>query len=648
MTRSFTLLFAFAGLWACSGGDADKPAARPAGAVDAGAPLTAKPAATLDAMTGSVTVTRKGATGPAVKGPLFDGDVVETGDASSAVLKFSDGRSLELGANGRIELGAEGDGLVLEIGQGTVVSRVVEGGGPGVQLTLDTPYGLVRVGAGGVSLSVRGDEASVDVLAGDVTLVSREGSSLTLEAGAGGTLSKQGATRRVTLEPLTVVLSGKGGRAEVKKKGEKTFTVVNAKKPPVPLAAGDTVRVSGGAVTLSPAQSDARVTLGAGTEVGVGESVRNSGAEELALEVKKGSLQLGLPFGKKRTVRPGDGVALVAEQGGVLSVARVKNGLELSSTVGDVVVMTETGEPVTVKGGRSAVITKAGVEQKGPEREALVLPTRQGLRLLHPGAERVALTWPGAEDAAWRVQLGTDAALSKPLIDGVVHQPFFNTLAPARGALFWRVSQGDTEVAKGSVVCGPEKQSDELGGIMNEVPAGPEKTVIYFQDKPPALTFTWKKPDKPVSEYLLKVYRAGNLAAPIAERRTPATQAELPLGSISEGQYQWDVTWLDAAGTPIGTAGKMNQLELQYDNAVRALLIKAPRNGDPPAAKVAVSGIAPMGVKVSANGQLLTLDAKARFSGQVTPLSRGRVAFRSVFEGSETYVVRWLGKGGSR
>lgn len=648
MTRSFTLLFVVAGLWTCSGGDADKP--RPAAQVDAGDPVTvtAKPAATLDAVTGSVTVTRKGATSAAVKGPLFDGDVVETGDASTAVLKFSDGRTLELGPNGRIELGAEGDGLLLEVGQGTVISRVGEGGGPGVQLTLDTPYGLVRVGAGGLSLNVRGDEASVDVLAGDVTLVSREGGALTLEAGAGGTLSKQGATRRVTLEPLTVVLSGKGGRVELKKKGEKGFTLVNPKKPPVPLAAGDTVRVSGGAVTLSPEKSDAKVTLGAGTEVGVGESVRNGGAEELSLEVKKGKLQLGLPFGKKRTVRPGDGVALVAEQGGVLSVTRAKNGLELSSTVGDVVVLTETGQPVTVKGGRSAVITKAGVEQRDVEREALVLPTRQGLRLLHPGAERVALTWPGDDDAAYRVQLGTDAALDKPLIDGIVRQPFFNTQAPARGVLFWRVSQGETEVGKGSVVCAPEKQSDELGGITNEVPAGPEKTVIYFQDKPPALTFTWRPPDKPVSEYLLKVYRAGNLAAPLAERRTSTPQAELPLGSLPEGQYQWDVTWLDATGTPIGTAGKMNQLELQYDNAVRALLIKAPRNFDPPAAKVAVSGVAPLGVKVSANGQPLTLDAKARFSGQVAPLSRGRVAFRSVFEGSETYIVRWLGKGGAR
>lgn len=646
MNRLLLLLLVVAQLTGCSGGDGEKPAKGPV--VDAGA-APQKAAATLESTKGTATLTRKGAAGPAAKGPLFDGDVLETGEASNAVLKFSDGRSLELGENGRIEIGASGDGLLLEVGQGTVISRVGgEGGGPSVELSLDTPYGLVRVGAGGVSLNVQGDGATVDVLAGDVTLVGREGGSLTLEAGAGGTLSKQGANRRVTLEPLTVLLSNKAGKVELKKKGEKAFVAVSPKRPPVALAAGDTVRVSGGSVTLAPDKSDAKVTLAAGAEVGVGESVRRAGAEELALEVKKGKLQLALPFGKKRTLRPGEGIAMVAEQGGVLSVTRGKTGLELSSVVGDVVVTPEGGQPVTVKGGRSAIITKAGVEQKNADREALALPSHPGLKLLHPGSEKIALVWPGEDDKPYRIQLGTDAALEKPLVDGIVRQPFFNTVAPARGVLFWKVTEGDKEIAKGSLSCSPEKQSDELGGITNEVPAGPEKTVIYFQDKPPALTFTWKTPDKPVAEYQLKVYRAGNLAAPLQERRVSTTSAELPLGSIPEGQYQWDVTWLDAKGTPIGTAGKMNQLELHYDNAVRALMIKSPRNFDAAAGKVTVSGVAPMGVKVSANGQTLALDEKARFSGQVTPLPGSRVAFRTVFEGAETYIVRWLGRGASR
>ena len=635
-------------LAACSSGSSDPtpPTGGGAAAIDAGAPAQT-PAATLQRTTGTVTLTRKGTATPVTQGPLFDGDVVETGEKSNAVLRFADGRELELGENGRMEVGTEADGLLLNIGQGVVVSRVGGSGGETLQLSLDTPYGLVRVGKGGVSVDVGSDEARIDVLAGDVTLVGREGGPLSLEAGAEGTLTKKGANRKVRLAPLAIVLSRSAGRVEVKKKDGKAFAAVSPKKPPT-LAAGDSLRVTGGSATLTPDQSDARVTLVAGTEVGIGESVTRSGAEDLALEVKKGQLQLALPFGKKRTIRPGEGLALTAEQGGQLTVVKGKNGLELNSIVGDVVVETEGGQKVTVKGGQTATLTRAGVEAHDVAREALQLPTRQGLKLLHPGAERVALVWPGEDDKAYRLILASDAAFEKPLVDGIVRQPSFNTLAPARGALFWKVLDGETEVGKGSVVIAAERIGDELEGITNVVPAGPEKTVIYFQDKPPALTFTWKTPDKPVSEYLLKLYKAGNLAAPLVERRTTATSAQLPHGSVPEGAYQWDVTWLDAKGTPLGTAGKMNQLELQYDNAVRALIIKAPRNGDAPAAKVAVSGIAPIGVKVSANGQPLTLDAKARFSGQVAPMSGSRVAFRVVVNGVETYVVRWLGRGGSR
>jgi ferric-dicitrate binding protein FerR (iron transport regulator) len=634
---------------ACSGPGADGPPPPvPQAIVDAGPP-PAPAAARLTEVSGPVTLTHGGVASPAKAGPLVEGDVLETQAGARAVVQLRDGRTVEVEENGRLEIGASSDGLVLEVGQGVVITRErADGAAPGssLQLTLDTPYGLVRVGAAGLSVNVGTSEAAVDVLAGEVTLVGREGAAIDLEAGSGGTLTRGGASRRVTLEPLTVVVTQGTGRIELKKKDGKAFAVVNPRKPPA-LAAGDTLRVSNGAATLSPGGSDAKVTLSAGTEVGVGESVKAGGAEDLGLELKKGQLTVVLPYGKKRSLRPGDGVTLVAEQGGQLSVVRGKNGLELNSVVGDVVVTVEGGAQTVVKGGQTATVTGQGVTARDVAKEPLQLPSRSGLRLLHPGAERVALVWAG-DEGPFRVTVGTDAALDKPLVDGVVHQAFFNTTAPARGPLFWRVSREGQDVAKGSVSCGPERVGDELGGITNEVPAGPEKTVIYFQDKPPALTFTWKPPERPVSSYQLKVYRAGQLGAPLQERTVTTTSAQLPLGTLGEGKYQWDVTWLDAKGTPVGTAGKMNQLELNYDNAVRALVIKAPRNGDPPAGKIAVTGIAPIGVKVTANGQALALDAKARFSGQVAPIAGARVVFRAVQEGGETFVVRWLGGRGAR
>jgi hypothetical protein len=92
----------------------------------------------------------------------------------------------------------------------------------------------------------------------------------------------------------------------------------------------------------------------------------------------------------------------------------------------------------------------------------------------------------------------------------------------------------------------------------------------------------------------------------------------------------------------------MNQLELNYDNAVRGLVIKSPRNADAPAARVAVAGIAPIGIKVTANGQPLALDAKGRFSGAVPPIPGARVVFRATQSGAETFIVRWLGGPGAR
>lgn len=653
MIRSFTALVVTLLLSTCSAKDGPSSPQLDAGAVSGVAPVdaaVARPAAaTFASLEGTVTVLEGGAGTPVVAkvgGPLFDGDVVETGAASSARLRFMDGREVELQQNGRFEVGGTGGEVTLEVGQGVVVSR---GGGPtegsAVSLTIDTPFGLVRVGSAGLSVNVAGEAASVDVLAGAVTLVGREGEAISLESGEGGALTKQGATRR--LEPLTIVLSQGTGRIELKRKDGKTFAVVNPKKAPT-LAPGDTLRVAQGSATLTPAKSDARLTLLSGTEIGVGESARTGGAEDLALEVKKGTLQLALPFGKKRTIRPGEGLTVVAEQGGQVSIVRGRNGLELNSVVGDLAVTIEGGASVVVKGGQSATVTKAGVEAKDATREALVLPARGTVRLLHPGPERVAIDWPGEKDKAYRVVVGTEPGLERPFIDGIVHQTFLNVLAPARGLLVWKVLDGETEIARGSASCGPERLSDELGGITNEVPAGPDKTVIYFQDKPPALSFTWKAADKPVAEYQLRVYRAGALSAPLQEKRVPGPQAQLPLGSLTEGTYQWDVTWLDGTGAAIGTSGKMNQLELHYDNAVRAILIKSPRNGDPLTGKVAIAGIAPLGVRVTANGQGLTLDEKARFTGQVTPLPGGRVAFRVLQQGVDTFVVRWLGKGGAR
>jgi len=60
-------------------------------------------------------------------------------------------------------------------------------------------------------------------------------------------------------------------------------------------------------------------------------------------------------------------------------------------------------------------------------------------------------------------------------------------------------------------------------------------------------------------------------------------------GALAEGRYLWSVTPLDARGAGL-KGGKMNKLEIVYDNAVPNLTIKSPKNGDPGGAAVPVVG----------------------------------------------------------
>ena len=152
------------------------------------------------------------------------------------------------------------------------------------------------------------------------------------------------------------------------------------------------------------------------------------------------------------------------------------------------------------------------------------------------------------------------------------------------------------------------------------------------------MTFTFA-PDSTAAKYKVAVFVAGALGTPLVERLVKETQVVLD-GALAEGKYLWSVTPLDARGAGL-RGGKMNKLEIVYDNAVPNLIIKAPRNGDPGGASVAVTGIAPVGAKVYVNGKLLELDDKARFTTQAAPLPGGRLIFRMVGKsGAEVYTVR--------
>lgn len=135
----------------------------------------------------------------------------------------------------------------------------------------------------------------------------------------------------------------------------------------------------------------------------------------------------------------------------------------------------------------------------------------------------------------------------------------------------------------------------------------------------------------------MKVYREGQLGTTVAERTVTENQLALPENTLVEGKYLWSVTPLDAKGAEL-KGGRMNKLHLVFDNAVSALSIKSPRNGDSGKSLRAV-GIAPVGSRLFINGKAVALDAQARFDTPVSAVG-GRVIFRLLHNGAESYTVR--------
>ncbi len=645
MNSRRALLVCALGAFAACG---DPPAKPPAPVVDAGAVAVApakKSLGHLEAPLGAVTLERDGKPRPAAAQALFPGDIIETGEDSSAQLRFSGDRVVELGAEGRYELGLDGSGVMLNVARGLVLTRVKAAAGtqkPGaedeeVRLTISTPFGLTRIGSAEVSMKVDDSSADVEVKVGEIELVSKSGEVTRVGAGKKGLL---GAARELPEIALTVIAST--GKGEFKAKDGKTFVPLNAKKLPA-LKAGDVVRVKEGRISLAPEGSQTRFALLKGAEVGIVETRKGPGTEATSLDVKKGELEVSAPRDQKTRVAVAGGLTLVSDLGGQYSLRRTGSGFDVEALAGDVSIERE-GEPaVVVPGGQSASVPLKGAPAvKAASREGVVLPSRQGLRVFHQNLKQVSVTWDdeGATDASWRVQLSQDPAFTTVVRDGLVHDNFFTMPAPAKGAWYWRVFKGDVEHTRGSATFAAEPRAVDLSRLKNVVPEGAETITIFFQDrdKPPVVTFTWGKAEV-AAKYGVKVYREGQLSSPVAERTVTETQVALTENTLLEGKYLWSVTPLDAKGAEL-KGGRMNKLHMVFDNAVAALSIKTPRNGDAGGRSVNAVGIAPVGSKLFINGKSVTLDEQARFETSVSPAAGGRVVFRLLHNGAESYTVR--------
>jgi hypothetical protein len=628
-----------------------KPPPTATGSRDAGA----GPLATLETLKGEVRLERDGKTGPAAAGSLLKGDALETGADGSATVHFADGRTVEIGPEARFVLDEDAAGIVLKVARGILLSRVPASSkgrtGSEVELRILTPYGLTRVGgqeASEVSVSVGPTDSRVEVKLGAIEFVSKDGKELQAAAGesvavsAGRAELVTGPKRVLELATIQVTVRADTGRVEVRSKGSAQWRSVN--KGGQKLAAGDGVRARGGTAYLALEGSASTIALASGGELVLEGAGQQGSRDEARLDLRHGELSLKLaPERDSRVVMPG----LTVESAGAadLNVRRTAQGFDVAARAGDVTLVQGESRKA-LRAGEQASVSSAGEAQVAPLAPAPLTLTAatEDVQVFHRGLPEVTLSWEGQGDAL--VEVATEPTFSKPLMRGVVHQPSVNVRPPERGRLFWRVRKPDgTEVAKGSATFAPERATKDLARITNEVPEGPEKTTIFYQDKLPSVIFTYS-PEPQAAKYRISVYRNGELGKPVTERTVEETRAPLEAGVLREGSFLWSVTPLSRSGQAL-RGGRMNKLELVYDNSVPVLVVNTPKNGQQAGKRVRAVGVAPVGTKLSINGRSVPLDGKHRFNTWAEPVGAPPVLlFKMQNEGTpDVYVVRTLRRG---
>jgi hypothetical protein len=280
------------------------------------------------------------------------------------------------------------------------------------------------------------------------------------------------------------------------------------------------------------------------------------------------------------------------------------------------------------------------------KRASLLLPLSPRVTVFGEPLDAVSLALPRGNV---QVEVARDREFKQAVYAGPARAGFVTVPAPARGDLYWRLA--GSGAAAGHARFLPESQRSvlELDSPRNVVSESKESTTIYFQGAPPELTFSFA-PVAGARRYLVRVYRSNDLGRPAFQRVVNEPRAAVRAGALPEGRYVWTALPLDARGREVG-GGRLNKLELVYDNALSALAITRPRPGEPLDGRaVEVQGVAPLGARLFVNDRPAPVDAKGRFAMRIGPTPR-QLVFRLVTRAgggqgtqgnNESYWVRRL------
>jgi ferric-dicitrate binding protein FerR (iron transport regulator) len=603
-------------LWGCEGCD-KKP--------------TAPQIAQLTQLQGQVTVVHDAASRAArVDEPLYPGETVVTGPASTARVRYVNGAEVEVAENSRFRVNGMSGALSLELEQGRVVSSSPQTGGSG--LTVTGRFGRAELPtASAMVFDLRDEDPKLTLEYGEIRVISPQGKDVPIARGQELVLSLDDPP-----EPARPPMA----RAQAL-----VFTFEVEGEQPRELGPGAVFEVPAkGSARLS--SDGLQVNLSWDSGGTLAEATREGEQHTYALRLDRGKARLQFGAGK-HTLKLTDGrgeVQLKVSEQSTVSVSDPQAGSTVTVLTGQAELVAG-GKTTVLPAGEKMSLASASAQAVREPAPALVLPSEAKARVFTDALPWVGVQVPSSSGGPLRVEVARESSFRELLLAGRAGAEWVRVEPPARGELHWRFLGEDGAVrTQGSARFDADRGRSSLAteSPKAEVMETGLNARILFQSAAPALHFTFE-PRERARTYQLRLYRVTDVKTPILQRVTNKNQYTLEPGALREGRYLWYVAALGPGGDELA-GGRMNKLELVYDNERRGLALSRPRPGERLGkGEVPVEGVAPPGSRLFLNGQAVALDGKGRFSLRVP--ATDSLVFRLVSGQSEAYWIRTLRSG---
>ncbi|MBN1962787.1 MAG: hypothetical protein JW841_17790 [Deltaproteobacteria bacterium] len=547
---------------------------------------------------------------------LFEGDVITTGNDSSATVAFLKGGIINLHANSALVISktsatATKLGAVLLQGSVNAVSKEKD-----VSFTIGLPFGFAEIG--GFNNETEVNLSTIDginVLIGAIEVVGKDGKRTRIDTGMDAKGRVIPSTVVAELAPLDIVLLAKSKQVKIRDKDDKNWRSASKRDPIKPGTAIRTMRAHGTRIEVG---SHALVSLPAGSEIAVLEPTREANLDRARYQLAAGKAVFEATRADKRatlheihigkqeiTIEPGVAGANVEVQtdsnGKSEIVVRQGRAILANGTIvvpGKLLNISKDGEISTRPLANTGIALQSG---------------KSAYIYYNTSIPAVKLNWANAAaKSPYEVQVATDRDFNNLVWHETLSQSemVFDQLSSRR--YFWRV-RTENGWQQANFVIEKFHQTDCRNcKHRNVVDDTGEKTVVYYQRTLPLITLRWKAKTN-ATKYRLKVFAAEDLDKPIINELIEVKVHSFQIGRLPENRYFWSVQAVTDDGKEIA-AQRVNTLNITYDNAVAELVIRNPsQNAVVTSKKVTTNGEVRIGSRLWIDGRQTNLDKKGRF-----------------------------------